>query len=297
MENAMLIYNPSSGDELAGEYYLDITEAIEQKGYQLEVRETEKSGDATSFAADACRQMFDLVVAVGGDGTINEVINGLAEQRHQPLFTFIPFGTVNDFARAIGMPMDPDKAIAYLKEADTEQRVDIGKVNDHYFVNVIAVGAIAEATYDVSPEQKTRFGALSYYIEGAKKVTENNSYPIRLTLPHQEIEEQAFLVIIGMTNSIAGFEKLSLEAELDDGLMHVFIVKELKGLDIVRIISSAMTGTFSEQDQVIYIKTNYARLSSKVKLHTNIDGDEGEDLPIELNVLKKHIRLLRCHEK
>lgn len=146
MQRAMIILNPSSGNEEAKNYKDFICDVVESKGYDLTMRETEKAHDATLFAREAAEKGYDYVIAVGGDGTINEAVSGLAEQKYQPLFSLVPFGTVNDFARAIGVPLKPEQAIQWVKEANTEQLADIGKINDRYFVNVVALGAIAEAT-------------------------------------------------------------------------------------------------------------------------------------------------------
>lgn len=293
MKLAMVILNPSSGNEAAMDYKEAIVDTVGEKGYDVTVKETEKQDDATKFAKEAVSEGYDYVVGVGGDGTINEVITGLAQYEEQPLFSFVPFGTVNDFARAIGIPLKPKAAIAWLKEANTEQRVDIGKVNDRYFVNVVALGAVAEATYDVGVEQKTRLGPLAYYLEGAKTLAENKVYPLTLHVEDEIFEEEAFLVVIGMTNSIAGFEKMATDAKLDDGYMHVFIVKKLTGFDLMTILPSVLTGEFKDHEKVRYIKTKEIKIESTQPLHTNIDGDEGDDLPLHLTVLPKHIRLLR----
>lgn len=293
MKRAMIILNPSSGNEAAIKYKPDLIEALETKQYDVIVRETKQRYDATKFAEEAVKEHMDYVVAVGGDGTINEAISGLAEHDHQPLFSFVPFGTVNDFARAIGIPLNPKEAIAWLKDANTEQRVDIGKINDKYFVNIVALGAVAEATYNVGVEEKTRLGPLAYYIEGAKTIANSEVYPLTFKTTNDTLNQEAFLVLIGMTNSMAGFEKMVEDAELDDGYMHVLIVKEIKGVDIISLLPAVLTGEFKEHQQVRYIKTKDITIKSERSVPTNIDGDEGEKLPLHLKVLPKHIRLLK----
>lgn len=292
----MLILNPTSGNESANTYKTDISDAIKAKGYELTVKETEKAKDATNFADLACKENFNYVVAAGGDGTINEVINGLCRHEKQPLFNFIPLGTVNDFARAIGIPQKPEEAIDWLKAANHERSVDVGQANDQFFANVVAMGAIAEATHEVTIEQKTKFGSLSYYVEGIKKLNDNKTYALEIEADGHHTKVNAFLVLVGMTNSIAGFENLAKGAELDDGYMHIFIVKKLEGLDIVKVMTSLLKGTFKDQEQVTYIKAKEAKISSKEQLVTNIDGDEGENLPIDFRVKPQHIRLLTVNE-
>lgn len=162
-KSAMVIINPSSGKEKAAEYEDRIKEVLQANYDEIEIQHTEGKGDATRFAQDAGRRGFDLVVSLGGDGTVNETINGLAAQEDPPTLGIIPMGTVNDFARAMGIPLVPEEAIDFLGSAEA-RRVDIGKVNDHYFSNIVAVGNIAEAIHNVESEEKSRLGPFAYLI-------------------------------------------------------------------------------------------------------------------------------------
>jgi diacylglycerol kinase (ATP) len=161
MTKAMIIVNPSSGKEKATEN-LDLLKAALAEMYDVTtIRKTQRVGDAIKFAKEACANNFDALISMGGDGTISESINGIAEQSHQPTFGIVPLGTVNDFARALRIPLEPVESIAILKRNQTKP-VDIGKNNHSYFMNVLAVGAIAEATYAVTPQQKTKLGSFAY---------------------------------------------------------------------------------------------------------------------------------------
>ena len=114
MKRAMLIVNPSSGKEEAVDYVEKIEEILNGKGYEVKVSQTEKELDAMKYCQTACRDEFDLVVSLGGDGTLNETINGMVDQTHRPLLGIVPLGTVNDFARALNIPLEPDKAVDVL---------------------------------------------------------------------------------------------------------------------------------------------------------------------------------------
>lgn len=115
MKSAMLIVNPSSGKEEAVTYVAEIQEILEDKGYNVKEVQTEKELDATKYCRNACEEAYDLVVSLGGDGTLHETINGMVNQDHRPLLAVIPLGTVNDFARALNIPLHPDEAIQLLR--------------------------------------------------------------------------------------------------------------------------------------------------------------------------------------
>jgi diacylglycerol kinase (ATP) len=285
---AMIIMNPSSGKEKANDYVEKIEETLKSKYDDIDIRKTEKEGDAAAFATEACVAFYDAVIAMGGDGTINEAINGLAEQEHRPALGIIPLGTINDFARALEIPLDPYKAISILEDGKT-RAVDVGKIDTAYFANVLAVGSIAEASYNVTPEQKTRLGSLAYFMEGAKSFLSGDS--VELTVEHEngKWEGESFLLLAALTNSVGGFEALAPDASVNDGKFHVFIVKKMSIPKIATIIPSLLKGELKESEEVEYIRTSFLNVSSSKDHVVNIDGEEGQRLPFHAKVLPGHL--------
>lgn len=286
----MVIINPSSGKEKAAKILPDVEKVLKDIYEDVVTRKTEGEGDALRFAKDACKEKFDAVISMGGDGTVNETVNGLAEQEHRPKFGIIPLGTVNDFARALHIPLDPVEAIETLKSRVVKE-ADIGKINDRYFMNVLAVGAIAEATYNVSVEQKTRLGSLAYFIEGAKTLI--NKTPFPLTVEHDQGRwiGESYLLIATMTNSVGGFEQLAPDAEVNDGKLHTFIIKSLSIPLLVKVIPSLLKGEIKSHDEIEYFQTSKLDVSSSEDLAVNMDGERGIHMPFQAKVLSKHLRL------
>ena len=288
MKKAMLIANPSSGKEEAKKHTDTVMEVLSSIGYEVTVKETEKEGDATIFAEEACEQHYDTVVSMGGDGTLNETITGLAEKTHQPTLGIVPLGTVNDFARALSIPMDPAEAIETLRSADIK-KVDIGKINDKYFMNIIALGGIAEATFGVSAEQKTKLGPLAYMIEGFKTIKEKEPFEAKIHHDGGEWKGEALLVLIALTNSAGGFEKLAPRADVADGKLHCFVVKDVPLVKLVSIATALVKGTMGEDENVTYLKTSQFSIASSTDLIANVDGDEGDRVPLSIRVLEGHL--------
>ncbi|AFS70044.1 MULTISPECIES: diacylglycerol kinase family protein [Exiguobacterium] len=288
MSKVMLIINPSSGKEL-GKKHAEFAEGtLAQRFTEVDVRFTEKELDATQFAKQAAQERYDAVVAMGGDGTVNEVITGIAEQDYRPTLGIVPLGTVNDLARALNIPTDPQEAISILEDAPSRP-LDIGKYDDHYFMNVIAVGLIAEAVEEVSVEQKTSLGSVAYFIEGLKAFKDHSPYPIQLTATEKSFDGETPLLIISLTNSVGGFESFAKEARVDDGLLHVFIIKQLGFFDALQALPKLLTGGIADADQVDYFTTKEVRIDSKEHLPINADGDTAGHLPITVQVLSQHL--------
>ena len=166
MKKARIIYNPTSGRELFKKHLPEVLQKFEQAGYETSCHATTCEGDAIQAAKVAGERGFDMIVAAGGDGTINEVVNGIAELEERPHIAVIPVGTTNDFARAIGIPLNNViQAVEVILNGEP-QKIDIGRVNEHYFINIAGGGRLTELTYEVPSKLKTMVGQLAYYLKG-----------------------------------------------------------------------------------------------------------------------------------
>ncbi|HEL0569285.1 TPA: diacylglycerol kinase family lipid kinase [Streptococcus equi subsp. zooepidemicus] len=293
MKKALLIVNPSSGGEKAKEYEVLAYDKLASYFDDVDVKHTEKGGDAKRFAHEAAQQRLDSVFVMGGDGTVNEGISGLAEQDYRPKFGFFPLGTVNDLARALGMSLDPEEAINQIS-FETTSPLDIGKVNDAYFMNVVAIGTLPEAINDVAPEEKTTFGKMAYFMSGFKQLIKNKSYTFRLDIDGKTKEINSTTLLIGLTNSIGGFERILPEARVDDGLLHLIYLKDSNLLETVKALPSLLKGVEASDQTLGYQTFKEATIAMKEgQLSINVDGDEGEALPITVKVLPQHLQVYR----
>ncbi|HAQ07805.1 MAG TPA: sphingosine kinase [Bacillus bacterium] len=290
MKKAIIIVNPSSGKEKARDYAEKTENILSNQYSDIVTRLTESEGDAASFAREACQEGVTAVIVMGGDGTVNEAINGISDQTHRPRLGIVPLGTINDFARALDIPLEPYEAISILKTQSTKS-VDIGKINDAYFANVLAVGALAEASYNVTAEQKTRFGPLAYFMESAKSFLGTETIQLRVEHEKGSWEGESFLLLAALTNSVGGFETLAPDAEVNDGKLHVFIVKQFSFPKIAKIIPSLLKGDLKESEEVEYVLTSFLNVSSTTDHMVNIDGEEGQPLPFSANVLPGHLNV------
>lgn len=290
MEKALLIINPSSGGEKAKDYEKQAIEKLEELFDKVEVKYTEKAGDARDFAKNAAREKYNSVFVMGGDGTVNEGISGLAEEDYRPDFGFFPLGTVNDLARALKISLEPEEAINELN-INRMKKIDIGKINDSYFMNVVAIGVIPEAINDVEVEDKTKFGKLAYFISGFKSIKDAKAFLFELEIDNEKIDISSSTILIGLTNSIGGFESILPEAEVDDGKLHVIYLKDKRLIDSIKAVPNLITGVSDSNDNVGYrtCEEINIKLLENETLSVNADGDEGDKLPVSIKVLPSHI--------
>jgi diacylglycerol kinase (ATP) len=296
MKRARIIYNPTSGREVFKKHLAEVLQKLEKAGYETSCHATTGAGDATYAARIAVERKYDLVVAAGGDGTINEVVNGLAEQEYRPKLGIIPVGTTNDFARALHITRDITEATEIICKGETIP-VDIGRMNDRYFINIAGGGRITELTYEVPSKLKTMLGQLAYYLKGMEMLPSIRASHVKIEYDGKLFEGEVMLFLVGLTNSVGGFEKLSPDSSINDGLFTLLILKKANLADFIRIATLAVRGEHVNDPSVLYTKANHIKVNSDEIVQLNLDGEFGGLLPAEFENLYRHIEVFVPIEK
>ena len=291
MKRARIIYNPTSGRELFRKHLPEVLEKMEKAGYETSCHATTAEGDATVAAADAVKRQFDLIVAVGGDGTLNEVVSGVSGFEERPKIGLIPMGTTNDFARAVHIPRDINKAVDIIIEGNSIP-VDVGLMNDRHFINIAGGGRLTELTYEVPSKLKTVLGQMAYYLKGIEMLPSIRSSKVRIEYDGHVFDDHAMMFLIGLTNSVGGFEKLAPDASINDGKFTLLILKELNMAEFIRVASLALRGEHLSDPHVIYAKASKISVSSDERVLLNLDGEYGGLLPATFENLGRHIEVM-----
>lgn len=290
MKTARIIYNPNSGKEVFRENLADALERLETNGYITSTHATIAEGDATTAAIAACNMGFDLIIAVGGDGTVSEVINGMADFDNRPELGIVPTGTVNDFASALHLPSDVLEAIDTITEGRTA-RIDLGLMNSKYFMNIAGGGKITEVSYEAPSKLKSIIGPLAYYVKGIEMLPQITSSNVRIEYDDNVFEGRVLLFLFGLTNSIAGFDRLVPEAKLNDGMFSIIIVEEASLAELGHILTLATRGEHLKHPKVHVFKAREVKVSSYEEVQLNLDGEFGGVLPAHFTNLKQHLEI------
>lgn len=293
---ARVIYNPTSGKELLKKNLPDVLDILERAGYEASAFATTAEPDsAQNEAKRVALAGFDLIVAGGGDGTINQVINGIAPLAKRPKMAILPGGTTNDYARALKVPRDNIVEAAKVILKNQTVKMDIGKANETYFMNIGAGGYLTELTYDVPSQLKSVFGYLAYLVKGAEMLPRVKPINMRLVYDQGEYIGKASMFFLGLTNSVGGFEKIAPNAQLDDGNFSLIIVKTANVVEILHLVALMINGGKHVDDpRVIYTKTSslFAEtLDEGVRMMINLDGEYGGDAPMTFTNLHQHIEM------
>ena len=291
-KKALVIVNPSSGKEKAKGYSDEVVEILQKQYETVDVRSTEKAGDATTFASEGVEDGYEAIIAMGGDGTVFEAVNGIAKHPERPNFGLVPMGTVNDLARVLGIPLDPEEAIRAFEDS-VLMKVDIAKVNDLYFTNAVGIGSIPESIHDVSSEEKSRFGALAYYIAGAKRIVNPQKIEVTLEFDGYKWTGEISTIAISLSGSLAGIRDVVPEGDVQDGKMHILVVKDFGLLDTLKMAPGILRGTITDSENVVHILTEKIRIDGTDReLHANVDGEEGPNLPLDVEILPGYLEII-----
>ncbi|MFD2304890.1 diacylglycerol kinase [Enterococcus termitis] len=296
MKKARVIYNPTSGKELVKKNLADILSILEECGYEASAfATTPEENSAKNEARRVAESGFELIVAAGGDGTINEVVNGIAPLENRPKMAIIPAGTTNDYARALKIPRDNIVKAAEVIRKNQTVKMDIGRARDTYFINIAAGGHLTELTYEVPSELKSIFGYLAYLAKGAEMLPRVKPIKMRMEYDEGVYDGNASMFFLGLTNSVGGFETIVPDAKLDDGKFSLIIVKTANVFEILHLVALMLNGGKHVEDpRLIYTKTSYLHaetLDPNAKMMINLDGEYGGDAPMEFTNLHQHIEM------
>ncbi|AZS13788.1 diacylglycerol kinase [Paenibacillus motobuensis] len=295
MKKARLIYNPTSGREEMRRLLPSILDRLDQAGIETSCHATTGDGDATREAAESVQRGYDILIAAGGDGTLNEVVNGMAGYDDLPPLGIFPLGTTNDFARAMKIPKRWEDFCDLVIENKTRP-IDIGKVNGRHFINIAGGGSLTELTYEVPSRLKTMIGQLAYYMKGIEKMI--NLSPTELVIRAEgigEVEGEFMMFLIANSNSVGGFERLAPDARIDDGLLDVIAVKKCNLAEFIRLVTMALRGDHFNDPRIMYFKTERMEVTSPGHVLLNLDGELGGELPGVFEILPRHLHIF-AHE-
>jgi lipid kinase YegS len=259
-------------------------------GHSIEVRVTLEKGDTRRCVAGAGE--VDLVIAAGGDGTLNEVVHGLMDlsESARPILGVVPLGTANDFATACGIPHDPDQALALCMEGEGVA-VDVGKANEHWFLNAASIGFGAEITATTPPELKNLLGPAAYAVMGAILAMNVHHYRGTLTMPDREITGSGPMAIVGNGRQAGGGLQVTPRARVDDGLLDVLTVRDIPALALLTA-ARELQELSPDGEYINYWQTPWAEVHTEEAIPVNLDGEPMQFSSVRYEAVPRAIRLI-----
>jgi YegS/Rv2252/BmrU family lipid kinase len=283
MLKTVIILNPAARGERAAGLVRKIEELAAPSAL---VRMTSGPGEALGIAEWAISQGYEQVVAAGGDGTINEVVNGIAGS--PAALGILPVGSMNVFAAELGLPKGLKECWQVVQEGATRQ-IDLPEANGHVFVQLAGVGLDAQVVQATSWDFKRDFGPLSYLISAAQIAA---GKPPRLAVDANGRAFEGSFVLIGNGRFYGGPFPMFPSAQIDDGLLDILIFKNLGYLDLVRYLHGLLFGTHVDFDDVEYFRAPRLSVSSGSQVPVEVDGEVIGELPVHFGFRPERLRVL-----
>lgn len=294
----LFIINPTSGRQNSQDKIKDIigTLIMEQICNTIDVFYTQKKDDAKEKAFSLKKGEYDFVVSVGGDGTLNEVISGVVSGGNETPVAVLSEGTVNDFATYLKLPQESAEFCSMIKDFDCK-KVDVGRVNDSYFINVVAAGMFSDVGFRVSKDKKAAMGKFAYYLEGAADLPKQMSttYRMKFTTDEKIIEEEILLFMVANTRSVGGFQEIAPLASSSDGIFDLVIIKTMDLFQAGPLLLSILSGDHVNNPAVEYVQSSHILIEKLSNEELSIDYD-GEELmsgfPLDIRIIPGGINIL-----
>lgn len=290
---AILIVNPVSGRTMISEYIDDILLVLKKKRIETTTLMTKRKNDAMNFAREY-GENIDLIVCCGGDGTLGEVVNGVAPLQNRPAIGYIPTGTTNDFSKNMGLTSDILMSIIDLNHG-VVQELDVGRFNEKYFIYVASFGLFAESSYATPRNLKQRFGHLAYVITGTKELVNLKSYHVKLSDDKDNTYEDDYVYgSVSNSTSIGGLMRFDEElVNLQDGLHEVVLIRRPKNIfefnDIVRAV---LSGRY-DSDLITVFSASKVTFECEEEIDWSLDGEhERTNQPVTVENVHRAIRLV-----
>lgn len=286
----MLLYNPVSGKGKFKKKIPYIKKYFAEKNLDLDIYESKHPKDLERQAA-TLEGLYDVVIISGGDGTVNEVLNGIMKLKIKPSIGILPTGTANDVASILGMKRSIKRNLDVITETETIA-MDVNKLNERYFLYTTAAGVLTKISYDISRKLIKRFGYFAYLAEGAKDIFRN--YKMNMKIKHDKgFTEGEFMLVLGLNyKRVGGFTlRRFSNAKVNDGKFDLRFISCNKFFRILKLILFAISAGFYKSSKDFHISSSYYKIDTSDDVTWNTDGEKSLSGSIEIRVLNKAINV------
>jgi YegS/Rv2252/BmrU family lipid kinase len=291
MKKVKFIYNPSAGDSAIIDKLDGIIKVYQQKGYAIfpirldDIYNMEKALEDINCG-------YSHILVAGGDGTVDLLINQMMELKVDLPIGILPTGTANDFSKYIGMPIDIIDACRQIL-VSRPMKMDLGKVNDRYFVNVASTGLFTDVSQKTDNKFKNSIGKLAYYLKGIEQIPNFKKIPVKITSKDAKYNGDMYMILV-FNGRMAGNIELAYRAHGNDGKLDVILIKAESLVELFPLLIKFLKGDHLEEPVgLLYFQTDELYIETEDNtLITDIDGERGPDFPLRIECVKNAISVL-----
>lgn len=290
MKTFILVYNPLSGDTSFKNRLDSVIECMrEHRCFVLPFR-TSRKEDTHEFVALAKQVNADGIIVAGGDGTLHETVNTMLRASLSLPVGIIPCGTCNDFASSLGIDSDVEKCCRLIVEGKITT-VDVGQVNQSYFLNVASAGLFTSVAHNIEAPLKNTMGKMAYYLKGLGQLPSFNAYRMKIIADDIVIDEEVLLFLVLNSGIIGSFPKLTPHARTDDGKLDLLIVNKCSLHELMTLLVRIVAGNLTGQKHITYLQASEIYIQCDANVESDLDGELGPSLPLAISVLPGAVKI------
>ena len=284
------IYNPYSGENVILSKLDKVISLHQEAGYTIVPYRITPGEDVGMALKDIKDGNYKHILIAGGDGTVDSVVNAMAKNGVSLPIGILPAGTANDFSKFLGMPSDIEAACKQILSSEVKS-VDLGSINDKYFVNVASTGLFTDVSQKTDVNLKNTIGKLAYYLKGLEELPNFRKLHVDISSKEVEFNGEMYLLLV-FNGATAGNFNLATKADACDGLLDIIIFKAVQIYELLPLFIKVLKGEHLDSNKVLYFKTDYLRVECHEDIVTDIDGEKGPDFPLEIKCIKGGLKIL-----
>ena len=284
------IYNPYSGENLILSKLDKVISLHQEAGYTIVPYRITAGEDVGVALNDIKDGNYKYILIAGGDGTVDSVVNAMAKSGISLPIGILPVGTANDFSKFLGMPSDVEEACKQILSSEVKS-VDLGSINDKYFVNDASTGLFTDVSQKTDVNLKNTIGKLAYYLKGLEELPNFRKLHVNILSKEVEFDGEMYLLLV-FNGATAGNFNLATRADACDGLLDIIMFKAVQIYELLPLFIKVLKGEHLDSNKVLYFKTDYLKVECHEDIVTDIDGEKGPDFPLEIKCIKGGLKIL-----
>ncbi len=288
MRKFLLVYNPVSGNAAFKQRLDEMVWHFQKRGAFLMLYRTSK--ELSDLALYARESGAEGILVAGGDGTVHEVINVLVREAIDVPLAIIGSGTSNDFATYLGLTGELDAYIERILARKTI-RADLGRLGEAYFINVASAGVMTNIAHEVDVRLKNTLGKMAYYLKGISELPKFRSVKFSIEADGEMHEVEGFLFVIANSGVVGSFSNVAARASIDDGKLDLLLVKKCSLPELVALTAEIVAGKGISEKNVLYLQAERFSIEADAPLLSDVDGEQGPPLPMQVEVVPRAIEL------
>ncbi|MDR2156759.1 MAG: YegS/Rv2252/BmrU family lipid kinase [Clostridiales Family XIII bacterium] len=291
----LLYYNPAAGNGVFRSNLDRVIEVFQRRHMLIIPARADRRDVLDRIFGQTDFRSYRKIIAAGGDGTINTLVSAMIKYDVDVPLAIFPSGTANDLAHYFDLPYGIEEMLT-IALGERYTLMDVGLANQKCFVNVLAMGMMVDVSQKTDPNVKNTLGVMAYYLKGMAEIPRLRPIPVTITCPDRVLDAEICAMLIMNGRSAGGFKRVAPNASINDGLFDVILFRDMPIANLMPLLLGVLTGQHTEHKRVVHFRADRLRVESPLEVNTDVDGELGDPLPLDVRILPGRLRVCTAVE-